>query len=135
MKILFDTVGFTLVHDTTHNWLYATWRGTHPGRSSVGDYQVILEQAGTTQSLKLLNDTSQDLDCWGSITEWIEHDFFQPLADAGVVAVAWVLPHNLRAQTDVNKVLAAVTRPMIDLFSDIESAHHWLLTLPVGQLD
>ncbi|AMR28092.1 hypothetical protein A0257_13995 [Hymenobacter psoromatis] len=126
MQTLFEQPGFAILHDTDHCWLYVTWQGKRSGQSSQACCEAILEQVRATQSHKILNDGSLDLDGWGDVVAWIGQDFFDLLADAGVVAVAWVMPRNLRALTDVNKVVTAVTRPAVSTFADTEAACTWL---------
>lgn len=126
MQTLFERPGFAILHDTDHCWLYVTWQGKHTGQSSQTCCEAILEQVRATSSHKILNDGSLDLDGWGDVVAWVGQDFFDLLADEGVVAVAWVVPYNLRALTDVHKVLAAITRPAVSTFADTEAACTWL---------
>ncbi len=126
MQTLFEQPGFTILHDTANCWLYVTWQGKHSGQSSQVCCEAILKQVRATNSRKILNDGSLDLDGWGDVVAWIGQDFFDLLADEGVVAVAWVVPRNLRALTDVNKVMMAVTRPAVSTFADTEAAYNWL---------
>jgi hypothetical protein len=126
MQTLFEQPGFTILHDTDNCWLYVTWQGKHTGHSSQACCEAILKQVRATNSHKILNDGSLDLDGWGDITGWVGQDFFDLLVKEGVVAVAWVMPHNLRALTDVHKVLAAITHPAVSTFADAEAAYTWL---------
>jgi len=79
---------------------------------------------------KILNDGSLDLDGWGPAVKWAQQEFFPRLVAAGVVAWAWVLPQDLRAHIDVNKVLEASPQLLLDTFSEVEAACRWLHTLP-----
>ena len=126
MQTLFEQPGFSILYDADNCWLYVTWQGRHTGPASRECCEAILKQVHATRSSKILNDGSLDLDGWGDIASWVGQDFFDLLADNGVLAVAWVMPHNLRGLTDVNKVLAAITRPMVGTFADMEAAYSWL---------
>ena len=130
MQTLLEQPGFSILYDADNCWLFVTWQGPHTGTASREYCEAILKQVHATSSTKILNDSSLDLDGWGDIASWIGEDFFDLLADSGVVAVAWVVPHNLRALMDVNKVLAAIMRPVVGTFSDMEAAYTWLEKSP-----
>ncbi len=131
MKTLLETPDFSVVHDAPNQWLYLTWRGAHSPASTRHRCDQILAYARQTGSPLLLNDSSQDLDGWGGLTDWIALDFLEELAASGVRAVAWVLPANLRARTDseivlLRRHLAGLDQPLVDTFGDLEAAHTWL---------
>ncbi|TDN40038.1 hypothetical protein A8B98_15685 [Hymenobacter sp. UV11] len=126
MQTLFEQPGFAVLHDTDNCWLYATWQGKRTSQASQACCEALLAQVRATGSTRILNDSSLDLDGWSDIVAWVGQDFFDLLADAGVLAFAWVVPHNLRALTDVYKVMAAITRPAVSMFEDIEGAYTWL---------
>lgn len=130
MKVLSETADFTLAHDLQNDWLFIRWRGMQQRKSIVAGCKIILAHIKRTGSLKILNDSTQDEDGWGQLTDWLSADFFRQLADSGVQAVAWVLPTNLRARMDVQKVVAAIDRPLTDVFTDTESAYSWLARMP-----
>ena len=131
MQLLFDAPDFTLSYDAANGWLCAVWRGTRPTSASVAHCNLLAEKARLTGSTKVLNDGLQDLDSWGELAKWMAEDFSRALASSGIIALAWVLPHNLRARTDVAQVLARFNQqpasmPVVDTFFDIESACAWL---------
>lgn len=130
MQTLVERPGFTISHDSEHCWLYVTWQGQHGNQSSRACCAAILDQVRATGSPKILNDGSLDLDGWSALTHWIGQDFFEQLADNGVVALAWVMPLNLRAHADANRVLAIATRPIVNTFEDLEGAYAWLIKSP-----
>lgn len=130
MQTLFERPGFTILHDTDNCWLYVTWQGKRTVQASRACCEAILEQVRATSSTKILNDGSLDLDGWSALVDWVGQAFFDLLATSGVVAVAWVMPHDLRALTDVYKVMAAITRPVVSTFADAEGAYTWLTKSP-----
>jgi hypothetical protein len=130
MKVCVTRPGFTITHDTTHNWLYLTWQGVHSEAESRACCLLILDQVHLTGSTKILNDASLDQDGWGKLVCWIADDFFRALADSGVAAIAWVVPHDLKARIDTEKVLRQYQQPTIDAFTDTEAAYAWLQNLP-----
>lgn len=130
MQTLVEQPSFTILHDPTTNWLHVTWQGRHTAPSAQHCCEAILAHVQRAGSTKILNDGSQDLDGWGPAVAWAQQEFFPQLAAAGVVAWAWVIPRDLRAHTDVNKLLAASPRLVVDAFTDVESACHWLQAFP-----
>ena len=130
MEMLITRVGFTIMHDLARNWLYLTWRGVHGENESRACCLLILAQVRRTGSTKILNDATYDLDGWGKLAGWIGDDFFRALADSGVTAIAWVVPRDLQARIDTEKVLHHYQRPVVDAFADTEAAYAWLQNLP-----
>jgi hypothetical protein len=130
MTLLEDFPDFTLWHDPTCACLYATWQGVHaPGRTRA-QYTLLREHARDTGSRKLLNDALLDEDGWVQVADWIATDGFQRLAEAGVQAVAWVLPRHPTAFYDTVRVLAQLHHPLVDTFNDAQAAYDWLHRWP-----
>lgn len=126
METLFETPQCVISYDQDNGWLHLLWRGYHGEIESKAYGLKILEKVRLTGVTKILNDSTLDQDGWGELTRWIALDFMQQLADAGVVAAAWVLPKNLKALADVHAVLTQVNCPLIDTFVDVEAAYNWL---------
>lgn len=129
MHTLIEMPDLTIVHDPALHWLYLTWRGRHSEQESKECCLLVLRQVRLTRSTKILNDATHDLDGWSQLTQWISQEFMQHLANSGVVAIGWVVPRDLRARLDVEKVLSHQSRPLTDAFTDIEAAHTWLRNL------
>lgn len=129
MQTLFEDSDLTITYDRDHEWLLTAWRGKRTPEASKEYCRLLLEKIRATGSTCVLNDSSQDLDGWGEMTRWLGQNFFCKLTTSGVSAVAWVLPRDLRARTDVNQVMtqAGANWPTVDTFADVESAYAWLL--------
>ncbi len=134
MQQLAEVTGLTIAYDPTTGYLFTTWQGRHSGREKRTCCEAILQELERTGSTKILSDASQDLDGWHEITQWLGHDYYEHLLALGVRALALVLPHNLRARTDLTYALAATPHPApgspeglaMDTFADIEAAYSWL---------
>lgn len=131
MKTLAENPLFLLLHDEGRDWLFVEWRGKQGQENILSSCAIILEHVRRTGCPKILSDSTRDLDGWAKLTNWIAEDYFQQLAANGVVAVAWVLPTNLRARADVQKVVAAISLLITDVFADTEAAFSWLNRWPV----
>lgn len=139
MQTLYETPGLTISHDAPYHCLLTTWYGPHDGEAKQAGCEIILEQIHRTGSTRLLSDSSQDLDGWHHAIRWLSTDYYPALVASGVLALAWVLPRNLKARTDVDEVLALVSHPVrtatnpiaVDTFEDIEAASYWLKHLVV----
>ena len=130
MQLLVDTPGFTVLHDAGLTCLHVLWRGPHAAaviRRCCGE---VLRQVARTRSTRILNDGLLDLDGWQQAVHAIRQETFPQLAAHGVVAIAWVLPQDIRAQTHVHQAIACVPRPLMDTFRDVESAYTWLRQFP-----
>ena len=114
------------MYDLVNKWLYVTWRGEHDEKSSLAGCVTVLNKVRQTKITRILNDSSQVLDGWSELVRWIGQEFFQVLADEGVVAIAWVTAHDWPARADIDKVIGFTTRPLVDIFEDVESAYNWL---------
>lgn len=130
MTLLEDFPDFTLWHDATCACLYATWLGMHESRRTMAQYTLIQEHVRTTNSRKLLNDGLHDEDGWAGVADWIAVHGFQRLAEAGLQAVAWVLPRQPAAFYDTARVLAHLRQPLVDTFTDAQAAYDWLHRWP-----
>jgi hypothetical protein len=130
MTLLEDFPDFKLWHDSTCACLYATWQGVHaPGRTQA-QYILLREHVRDTGSSKLLNDGLLDEDGWAQVADWVATHGFRHLAEAGVQAVAWVLPRQPAAFYDTVRVLAQVRQPLVDTFTDAQAAYDWLHRWP-----
>ena len=130
MKVLAEDALFLLLHDESRDWLFVEWRGQQSQLSILTACSLILEQVRHTGCPKILSDSTRDQNGWANLTDWIAGNYFEQLAACGVVAVAWVLPTNLRARADVQRLVAAIERPVTDVFVDTESAFSWLSRWP-----
>lgn len=133
MQLLVDTPGFTVLHDAGLTCLHVLWRGPHAAAAIRRHCAEVLQQVAQTGSTRILNDGLLDLDGWQQAVQAIRQETFPQLAAHGVVAIAWVLPQDIRAQTHVREAIAQVTQPLMDTFQDVESAYAWLRQFPTPQ--
>ncbi|NVO33340.1 hypothetical protein [Hymenobacter lapidiphilus] len=132
METLLETPRLVISYDEANDWLHLLWRGSHNPSDEKTCIMEVLEKIRLTQATRVLNDSTLDEDGWSELTYWIANDFMPQVADAGVVAAAWVMPDNLQARIDVHNVLVHVSRPLIDTFLDAEAAYKWLKTEPTA---
>ena len=133
MQTLFDIPGLTIAHDPINKWLHVTWRGEHNKESAMAGCAMILNKVRQTKSKAILNDSSQVLDGWSEVVQWIGQDFFQALADNSIEAIAWVSPLDWPVRLDIERVLSYTTRPLVDTFDEVESAYSWLRTITANK--
>ncbi len=134
MQLLYETPYLTIQHDAANDCLFLMWRGHGPTQLIKPTSEIVLRQIRRTQSTSLLNDASLELDGWSEFISWFGQELYPKLSVAGIRALAWVLPHNLRALADTKNVLNLVEhspgyrpdRPEINTFGDVESAYNWL---------
>ncbi len=126
MTLLENFSDFTLWHDPACACLYASWQGVHAPSRTQAQYTLIREHVRDTVSHKLLNDGLLDEDGWAQAAGWVANQGFQSLAEAGVQAVAWVLPRHPAAFYDTARVLAQLRQPLVDTFTDAQAAYDWL---------
>lgn len=129
--ILVESPHFDLVHDTSCDCLYATWHGAHGGAVTAENYELILQHVRLTHSTKLLSDGLADQNGWRELTGWLAQDCFLRLSQEGLLAIAWVLPRDTVALYDTQRLLAAISKPLIETFIDPEGAYRWLHKWPI----
>ncbi|RZK25203.1 MAG: hypothetical protein EOO63_16350 [Hymenobacter sp.] len=130
MLLLAQKTGFLLLHDSSHNWLYASWTGPNTAEGMCQHHDLLLQQVCRLKYTKLLNDSAQDCDGWRELSRWVATNCFLVLAESGIQAVAWVLPSDPPASRDQQRVLASVKAPLLDVFQEVEAAYNWLLKWP-----
>ncbi|RZK58342.1 MAG: hypothetical protein EOO59_08595 [Hymenobacter sp.] len=126
MQELSTTTNFHLHYDPLHQCLVAQWVGRQSATSIRAHCVAMLTEVQRTGCPRILNDSSQDLDGWSNLVDWLATDYSRQLAAHGVRAVAWVLPRHLPAQIDARQVARAVAQPVTDVFADVEAASQWL---------
>ena len=134
MQVLTEILGVTIAQDAAKQCLSTTWHGTHNGRQKKICCLTILQKVRETGSVRILSDSSQDLDGWHEIVQWLGNEYYTELQTNGIRALAFVVPHNLKAHTDLNNALATIRtserpnrkRIEIDTFTDVEAAYLWL---------
>lgn len=131
MQLLVDSPGFTILYDAELTCLHVLWRGPHAAAFIRRCCTEVLHQVARTRSTRILNDGLLDLDGWQQAVQAIRQETFPQLAAHGVVAIAWVLPQDIRAQTHVRQAIACVPQPLMDTFRDVESAYSWLRQFPL----
>lgn len=127
---LLDTPSFTIEYDPALRCLCTTWRGTHDPVATLMRCNQLLDYARHTQARWVLNDSSQSLDGWQEVAQWLGLNYFPRLADAGIRAVAWVNARDWPARAHMAQMLHLVEQPLLDTFDDVEAAYGWLQTLP-----
>lgn len=137
MRLLYETPHLTIQQDAADDCLFLMWRGHHPTALIEATGEIILQQIRRTRSRCLLNDASLDMGGWEEFIAWFGRVIYPELTSSGIEALAWVLPHNLRALTDTKNVLNLIEqapnhrpdRPEINTFGDVELASRWLHTM------
>jgi hypothetical protein len=130
LTTLLDTPSFTIEYDPAQRCLCTTWRGTHDAVAALVHCNSLLDYVRHTRAHWLLNDSSQSLDGWQEVAQWLGLNYFPRLAEAGIRAVAWVNARDWPARAHMAEMLRLVERPLLDTFDDVEGAYGWLQTLP-----
>ena len=139
MQTLFSTPYLTIAHDAATQCIFTTWPGRHSGREKKACCLEVLKRIQLTGSTKMLSDGTHDLDGWNEVIEWLSREYYDDLVAAGLLATAFVLPHSIRARTDLYEVLSLVSQPertltnriAFDTFADVEAAYFWLQNVAV----
>jgi hypothetical protein len=129
-SILYTSPAFSLSHDTTHNWLLAEWHGVSDYVSSLASCALLMQHASTCACTKLFCDSTQAVDGWSEIGEWVSTSFFPRLAEAGITVVAWVNAQDWTTSAVIERIVLDSSQPFIATFEEPLHAFDWLLRQP-----
>lgn len=130
LTLLYASPTFSLSHDTTNGWLLAEWRGLNDPVSSLASCALIRQQVSACPCSKLLCDSSQAVDGWDEIGQWVSTHYFPRLAAAGIRVVAWVNADDWTTSALIERIVLDSTRPLIATFEEPVHAFDWLLRQP-----
>ncbi|WP_324680414.1 hypothetical protein [Hymenobacter sp. GOD-10R] len=126
LELLFDSPAFSLSHDADYNWLFAQWIGLQSKATSLAACAVILRCARQASYRKLLCDSSQALDGWNEIGEWVSTNYLPQLADSGIGVIAWINAVDWQTNTMIADFIQHSQRPFIATFDEGATAYDWL---------
>ncbi|OUJ67857.1 hypothetical protein [Hymenobacter crusticola] len=126
VKTLHESPSFSLCHDSENNWLFAQWSGLQSKATSLAACAVILQHARHVSYLKLLCDSSQALDGWNGISEWVSTNYLPQLADTGIGVIAWINARDWQTNTVISDFIQHSEKPFIATFDEGATAYEWL---------
>jgi len=126
MLLLFRSPAFSLYHDTANNWLLAQWIGLQDSAASLAACAVIGQHVHEIMVTKLLCDSSQAIDGWNEISEWVSTNYLPRLADIGICVIAWVNASNWLTSAAITAFIEHSDKPFIATFNEGATAYEWL---------
>jgi hypothetical protein len=123
---LLDEPHLTISYDSHNQWLYADWAGVQNLRTlRMGSEQIILHLQAE-HCHKVLNDNTRVTSIDMPARMWLEQDFLQQLAAAGLEYMAWVYSPDFASRFSTDLTLLRITRPLVVGFNDLVAAYMWL---------
>jgi len=126
MILLFQSPAFSLTYNTDCLWLAANWSGLQDADTSLANCALILQFTAELQCTKLLCDSSQALDGWDEIGQWVSTQYLPRLAAAGINAIAWINARDWHTRKVIEDFIQNSTRPFIVTFDEGATAYEWL---------
>jgi hypothetical protein len=126
MLALHESPLFSLRHDSDNNWLFAQWEGVQSKTASLAACALLLQHAQENHFPKLLCDSSQALDGWSEISEWVSTNFLPQLADTGICVVAWINAQDWQTNDVITDFIFHSNKPFIAMFDEGATAYEWL---------
>lgn len=125
---LVDLPGLRVSCDEANGWLYNQWLGEHDEASVRHHAASICASLTARPCTKILSDHSGLVGNWQSAAAWIGREYFDWLAQQGILYFAWVYNPGYYDQVAMDKALYYTTRPVVAVFGDLASAYDWLRT-------
>ena len=127
-QILHDTVSQMIYYLPKQNCLHVQWLGHHDADTALEGCKNILELVRTTNSTRLLNDSSEAFGEWRELAQWIGATFVPQLQAAGIEAIAWVNAMDWPARSCVASSMHYLREPAVVAFEfdELDAAHEWL---------
>lgn len=127
---LVDLPGLRVSCDEANGWLYNQWLGQHDEASVRQHAARIAACLRTRPCTKILSDHSSLLGNWERASPWIGREFFDRLAQQGILYFAWVYNLDYHDRMAMEKTLVYTTRPTVATFGDVAAAYDWLRSCP-----
>src|SRR3569623_394829 len=114
--------------DREASLLYADWLGYQSVDSIRQGGEKILELMVMHGAYEVLNDNTRVLGIWRFAAEWLAHDWFPRMKQAGMRAFAWVYSPTKLSQVSTDTTLSLMDAKAfnIKVFHDHEEASAWL---------
>jgi hypothetical protein len=130
LHCLVDLPGLRVSCDEANGWLYNQWLGEHD-EASVKHYAAnICACLAAWPCTKILSDHSGLVGNWQGASPWVGRDYFDRLAQQGILYFAWVYNLGYYDRVAMEKTLFYTTRPVVAIFGDVASAYDWLRSCP-----
>jgi hypothetical protein len=123
---LLDTLPFSVTYDSANQWLYVQWRDKQDAISSLASFSLLRRFIATTRVPKLLCDSSQALDGWDGIGDWVSKQYLPSLAELGVCSIAWVTAHDWVTKDHILQSMRETRVPSVVTYEDLAEAYNWL---------
>jgi hypothetical protein len=127
---LVDLPGLRVSRDEVNGWLYNQWLGAHDEASVKYHAASICACLTARPCTKILSDHSGLLGNWQGASPWVGREFFDRLAQQGILYFAWVYNLGYYDRVAMEKTLFYTVRPVVATFGDVASAYDWLRSCP-----
>jgi hypothetical protein len=130
LRCLVDLPGLRVSCDEANGWLYNQWLGEHDEASVKHHAAGICACLRARPCTKILSDHSGLVGNWQGASPWVGRDYFDWLAQQGILYFAWVYNQGYYDRVAMEKTLFYTTRPIVAIFGDVASAYEWLRSCP-----
>jgi hypothetical protein len=130
LRCLVDLPGLRVSCDEANGWLYNQWLGEHDETSVKHHAASICACLKARPYPKILSDHSGLVGNWQGASPWVGRDYFDRLAQQGILYFAWVYNLGYYDRVAMEKTLFYTTRPVVAIFGDVASAYDWLRSCP-----
>lgn len=126
LQLLKETPNVAIYYDSANDWLFVDWYGylTLPlvQANCLAVAECLVERAYP----RILNSNQNVTSFALSVPFWLGTEYLPHLGLSGIEYLAWVYTPNLLLKPLIDKLVAKLEAPIINLFDDVESAATWL---------
>ena len=117
----------SIEYDVNSDWVYSNWKGYQTESSIQEGYRKLHDALKTFRCSKILNDNTNVLGMWTSVSTWMDTSWLPMMRQAGLKYFAWVYPRSLISRESRNESIRSNNIDnVVQIFEDIETARQWL---------
>jgi hypothetical protein len=127
LHLLQETPNLAVYYDTDNDWLFVDWRGELTLPITQECCLLLAECLLKRPYTRILNSNQNVTDFTRNVPGWLHTDFLPLLRHTNIEYLAWVYSPNLLLNPFIDKLVAKIEVPVVNLFDDVESAASWML--------
>jgi hypothetical protein len=127
LHLLRETSNIAVYYDADNDWLFVDWRGVLTLPLTQECCLLLAECLLDRPYTRILNSNQNVTDFTRNVPNWLHTEFLPLLRHTSIEYLAWVYSPNMLLNPFIDKLVAKVEVPVVNLFDDVELAASWLL--------
>jgi len=126
LQLLTTMPALSIYYDTKNDWLYLDWQGDLTLQEVQAGCFAVAQCFLTNNYTRVLNDKSNVTSFPHEVASWLTTDFLPYIQLTSIQYIAWTYSPGVDTWSLAENVLRQVTKPVVAVFDDLESAYAWL---------